>query len=296
VLLALDGVDSGDLIGSGGDGKWTLKTTKVLIDGEYDVSARAVDAAGNEGPSSSKVRFIVDTVAPDTEIRAKPAKNHNSVVVQFILNAPEEPVELNTTFECKLVSHRYNKEIAGACSKAQGYDLEIDFEINDVNGKYTFSAAARDEAGNLDQTPISYDFDVLVEPPAPPEIISPVDGESVYDLTPTISGKTVEFGTVEFFIGGTKVGLAEADDEGLFTFKFSEPLEQTTHVLTARAINLASNRSEFSQPTSFTVFEPKPMAHAIGGGLGCAASGGTPWLALLGLLAGAAWSARRRRR
>jgi hypothetical protein len=306
VQLSIDDVVLQEQATAGTDRNWELAAAQPLSEGTHRVSIiRVEDAARNQWvlppgappPASYSFEFIVDLTPPETEIRSKPARNHNSVVVPFTLYAPGEPLELNTTFECKLVSQRYDKEIVGPCSRDKSYDLELDFEISDVNGTYTFSVAARDEAGNMDPTPAVYEFDVLVKPPDPPEIFSPGDGEDVYNLTPTISGKAVSQGTVLIYLDGVKAGPADADEkEGLFNFTFSEPLEETTHVLTARVTDLANNRSGLSGPVSFTVFEPKPVAHAIGGGLGCATSGVEPWLALAGLVAGTVLSSRRRRR
>ena len=62
-----------------------------------------------------------------------------------------------------------------------------------------------------------------------------------------------------------------------------------------RQCNKAGNPSTEMSRVSFTVFAPRAQARAIGGGLGCATSGGSPWLTLLGLLVGAVWNSRRRR-
>jgi MYXO-CTERM domain-containing protein len=215
--------------------------------------------------------------------------------VSFSFAAPGEPSTLLTTFDCKLVAKRYQKEVVVSCNKQHAFNLAEIFEVKDVNGDYTLCVAAKDEAGNLDATRDCQDWTVVVDPPAPPEITDPSDGMPVYDLTPTISGKAISRGTVEFFLGGVKVGLAQADEQGAFTFKFPEPLEEATYVLTAVVTDRAGNPSESSSPTTFTVFAPKPVARAIGGGLGCATSGGSLGLTLLGLLAGAVWRSRRRR-
>ena len=294
----------------GDSGDWELATQHLLADGRHKVSVvEATDPVGNKWtppsggtlPTPSAFEFIVDTVPPETEIVDKPPEIHNSIRVLFTFEAPGEQPELNTSFECRIVAHRLDKEFVGKCSKDQPYNLMTIFgitsaNIKDVNGKYTIFTAARDEAGNLDSTPAFYSFDVVVDPPGPPEVTDPVDGAVVYDLTPTISGKTVSRGTVEFFLGEVKAGLARADEQGLFTFRFPEPLEQTPYVLSAVVTDLAGNPSARSSPISFTVVAPKPQAHAIGGGLGCAASTAEPWLAALGVFAGAALRSRRRRR
>jgi hypothetical protein len=295
VWISIDGLASEEATGAGVGGRWSLETAKDLADGEHTVRARAVDSAGNRGELSEPVAFIVDTAPPDTRILNSPQRDHNSRLVLFTFNAPGEPPDLNTTFECKIISRHDGVDREWEhCDKEQFYNLATLFDTEDVNGEYTLSVRARDEAGNLDPEPASYDWRVVVNPPSKPEILEPVDGAEVYDLTPPISGTAVRFGKVSLSLGD-KRGLAEADENGNWTFRFPEPLEQQTHQLTAIVTDVAGNPSPSSDPISFTVFEPKPVAHAIGGGLGCATSGGSPWLTLLGLFAGAVWSSRRRR-
>ena len=45
-------------------GKWTFTPTANLADGAHSITAKAVDAAGNESEASAVRTFTVDTVAP----------------------------------------------------------------------------------------------------------------------------------------------------------------------------------------------------------------------------------------
>ncbi|MFL5348871.1 MAG: adventurous gliding motility protein AgmC [Hyalangium sp.] len=297
VFLSIDPPAPEEATGADDRGIWALETVRILSDGLHTVSARAIDSAGNEGDPSNLVSFIVDTVPPETKILSGPSENFNSRLVNFEFDAPGEPPELakTTTFECKLVAHRLNKEVAGKCAKTQLYNLADVFSTDDVNGTYTLAVAARDEAGNLDSTPATLEWTVSVNPPAAPEIDEPGNGEVVYDLSPIVKGKTVSNGLVEITIGNVKAGVASADEQGDFTFKFPAPLEEGDYQLIAMVTDSAHNPSPLSEPRSFTVVAPKVPAKAIGGGLGCTASSPSPWLAALGLLAGVALSSRRRR-
>jgi hypothetical protein len=301
VLLSIDNSSLEELTGADDKGDWVLQTVKTLVDGTHTVKARAIDSALNEGVPSNLVSFIVDTVPPDTKIVKGPARYFNSRSFVLEFEAPSEPPELSktTTFECKIVAHSLNnKEIVEKCSSPQSYNLAEKFEIEDVNGDYTLSVIAIDEAGNPDPTPASLDWTVAVTPPAVPEISAPQDGEVVYSLSPKISGKTVPKGTVALTIKNgesVRTGIAPADENGEFEFVFPAPLEEGSCQVTAIVTDVALNPSVLSEPRSFTVVTPKGQAHAIGGGLGCAASTAEPWLALLGLTAGAALRSRRRR-
>ncbi|KFE71193.1 hypothetical protein DB31_3323 [Hyalangium minutum] len=309
VVLQIDGLGT-DTQQMGSSGNWELTTRHVLAEGKHVVRVvEATDAVGNTWtpsstsplPSDSAFEFWVDTTPPQTAITQKPPEIHNSISVLFNFSDPTEEDGLSTTFECKVVAQHLEKEFESPCLGEQPYNLANIFEIaNDnikaVNGTYTIFVAARDEAGNLDETPASYAFTVIVEPPDAPQIKKPANGDEIYDLNPSVSGNTIPNGSVEFFLDGKSMGSKKADAAGVFTFRFADPLEERAHELRASVTDLASNPSPQSQPITFTVFAPKPVAEAIGGGLGCAASTAEPWLVLLGLFAGGVLRSRHRRR
>jgi hypothetical protein len=301
VFLSIDGSSLEELTGADDKRDWRLETVRTLSDGKHTVSARAIDSAGNKGEWSNLVSFIVDTVPPDTKITDAPERDFNSRSFDLEFEAPSEPPELikTTTFECRIVAlNLNNKEVVDKCSSPQAYNLAEKFEVEDVNGKYEISVVAIDEAGNRDPTPAPWKMTVSVTPPAAPEITVPTDGEVVYNLTPKVSGKAAPGGTVKITIkngDSASTAIASVGEGGEFEFVFPAPLEEGSYQLTAITTDTARNPSVPSESRSFTVLTPKEKAHAIGGGLGCAASTGEPWLALLGLTAGAALRSRRRR-
>lgn len=277
-------------------GEWSLTTTSVLRDGTHTVRVQAIDKAGNVGEPSGPVSFIVDTVAPDTGFVTTPGKIHNSRFVTFGFEALNIPPEAGATFECVVIEVLTGKEVNGECSGSeQVFNVAKLFATENVNGDFRVQVKARDLAGNLDSSPASFDWTVIVDPPKPPEILEPADLATVYELTPTISGVATRRGTVELFLGETKVGLVQVDEQGLWAFRFSEQLAEGDYSISGVATDIARNPSTSSEPITFTVRAPKPQAQAIGGGLGCDASGLQPGLALLGLIAGAVWNSRRRR-
>jgi uncharacterized protein (TIGR03382 family) len=313
VRLSISGDVQGNVIGADVGGKWVLKATSSLQDGTYTVSAHGIDAAGNEGTGSNPFSFKVDTKPPETKIIPNFSDPHNSPVVTFAFEGKGEDSDSIVTFVCTVKSLSRKKEVTDSCNALQQFDLAALFEIEDgdevgVNGDYTIQVVARDEAGNVDATAEADDWTVIVKSPLSPEVLEPLHEALVYDLTPTISGKTIRSGEVELVLEWEatgemgevvlkkKEGFAKADEEGLWDFSFPDPLAQTSHRLMAKVTDGAKNKSRFSDPITFTVFEPKPVAHAIGGGFGCAAGGAEPWLALLGFVAGGVLSSRRRRR
>jgi hypothetical protein len=142
-----------------------------------------------------------------------------------------------------------------------------------------------------------YTWGVVIRSPAPPEITEPSDGAQVYDLAPTVSGRTVPKGQVACYLGETttKIGIAEANEAGEWSLRPPQEMQEGEYTLRCDVTDEAGNPSEEVSRVSFTVFAPRAQAHAIGGGLGCATSGGSPWLTLMELLVGAVWNSRRRR-
>lgn len=63
VTIILDGTDSGTAVAAAG-GAWTWTPTTALVEGSYNVQARAVDTAGNVGEASVASTFAVDVTSP----------------------------------------------------------------------------------------------------------------------------------------------------------------------------------------------------------------------------------------
>src|SRR5262249_42171083 len=61
VTLFSDGVAVGSGVATGGGYSITVST---LSDGTHDITAQAMDAAGNSGPASSPLSVTIDTAAP----------------------------------------------------------------------------------------------------------------------------------------------------------------------------------------------------------------------------------------
>ncbi len=301
VRVFIDGQTGYDQASASSTGGWSVTTALELKDGPHTVEVQAIDKAGNVGPRSAPVSFIVDTVAPDTVIAGKPPEIHNLQIATFQFKAigPDGKPEEGAKFACVIIEVLTGKEVDGECSESEKvFNLVKLFGKPDLNGKYTVSVRARDPAGNEDALPASYTWNVIVDPPKSPVILEPVDGAVVYALTQTISGKAAPDGRVDLTITseaeGEKVELVRTNPDGSWTFTAALPVG--TYSMKGIATDRAGNVSEMSKPITFTVVAPKPQGLAMGGGLGCAASGAQPGLVLLGLLAGALWNSRKRRR
>ncbi len=296
VSITVDSVTSTATALTNSEGVWTLATSLDLPDRMHTAIITAKDLAGNPEREQAVVEFFVDTLEPETKCVSGPREIDNSRRAVFVFDAPTEPLE-DTSFECTVQEVASGRQVDARCSTSElTVNIATLFEKENVNGVYLLRASARDEAGNVDSSPCEHRWTVVVDPPGPPEIVDPPNGAVVYNLRPTILGTATAKGTVDVFLDGTKVGPAQVNEEGKWSFAFTEDLPEGTYALNGIATDQASNPSVESEPITIIVRTPRPPAQAIGGGFGCAASGLQPGLALLGLIAGAVWNSRRRRR
>jgi hypothetical protein len=265
---------------TGKDGKWSFQTATLLRDGLHRAIARATDRDGNMGDLSTPNQFTVDTESPETVILNAPPKIHNSRLAAFEFGSPSGEAE----FECRSDGATVFKSCPSAHVLTQLSD-----------GDHTLQVRARDKAGNVDPTPEIYQWTVVIRPPSSPEVVEPADGAVVDSGTPAVTGRAVPRSTVTIYIDGAKSGVAQADDSGNWTFRPPTPLGEGEHTLSTEATDEAGNTSEQrSEESVFRVLLRKGEAHAIGGGLSCAASG-AQLLPAWWLLGGGLWLVRRRR-
>ncbi|WP_224362687.1 Ig-like domain-containing protein [Hyalangium versicolor] len=278
----------------GTDGAWSFTVPVSLPNRDYTVIATATDPAGNIGPKFGPRSFKVDTSPPHTTIikGPPPIDIHDSTEFSF------QSSKGGTLFEYSLDKvPEQESDWLPVTNKYVTPSLK--------NGKHFLLVRAVDEAGNKDPEPAKAEWEVAAERPPPPEIKAPAPNDEVYSLTPTIVGTAVPNGSVEIFVDWQGVitqdtdakpkGTVSADEDGNWSYTFSA--EAGEHTVVGRAANIYQNKGQPSDPITFKVFEPKPQAKAIGGGLGCDASSSSAssWLALLGLLAFCAHRGRRQR-
>jgi hypothetical protein len=127
------------------------KTYSELPEGHYTFNVTAIDSFLNPDPSPASRGFTVDRSPPETSIDAGPEEgstvNTRTTTFEF---SPSEPV---LTMECAI-----DDTVFTACASPLTVELP--------NGPHSFSVAARDLAGNVDQTPAKRTFTVDAPPPS----------------------------------------------------------------------------------------------------------------------------------
>ena len=195
-----------------------------LTDGTHTLWVAAVDGAGNVDPTPATYTWLVDTIAPDTEITSgPPARTGPDDGATFAYRSPDEPAL--TTFECRLDG--------GAWAACDGGATTVAAEGLAVGGHVLAVRACDPASGLCDPTPAVVSWEVTtsscpldaVGPElvcAGPQLVECVDGGGTLDLgaiAATASdacgvGAVTWQGPEVFGVGVTPVVFVAADGNG----------------------------------------------------------------------------------
>jgi beta-glucanase (GH16 family) len=159
-------------------------TTAPLPEGVHLFAVAAVDAQGNIDPSFEMRWIQVDTTPPDTTVSG-PSGVIGDPTPTFQLSSPSSDANGVT---CRV------DDVVVACSGPGTSHTTSPL----ADGAHTFSAAARDVAGNVDPTPATQSFTVNAK--APTTTLSGPSGLTG-DSTPTWSFGSVAGDAVQFICG-----------------------------------------------------------------------------------------------
>jgi hypothetical protein len=116
-------------------------TSAALANGAHTFRVRATDTALNTDATPAARSFKVDTVAPNTTITKKPAKQITTRRARFAFTSSEA----GSRFQCKLDAKAWS-----ACTSPKVVRVR--------KGRHVFRVRAIDLAGNVDATPARYRF------------------------------------------------------------------------------------------------------------------------------------------
>ncbi|WP_354424119.1 Ig-like domain-containing protein [Variovorax atrisoli] len=272
--------DNGKLIGSttaDGSGKWsfTPEAGKELADGAHSLTARNVDAAGNEGPASAALAFTVDTVAPATAPSIDRAVDDVSPVVGVIAPngatndaLPElggsgaEPNGLVKVYDNGTLIGSATADSSGKWSFTPDADKKL------ADGTHSMTASNVDAAGNEGpkSAPLSFTVDTKV-PANEAKIAGYIDdagpargtfgsGTTTDDANPVLTGTlTTALGagdTVNVYEGSALLGTATVTGT-TWTYDLGVLADGSTHTYRAAVISSAGNQGSLSGGFSLTV-------------------------------------------
>ncbi|WP_449466932.1 Ig-like domain-containing protein [Stenotrophomonas humi] len=272
--------DNGKLIGSvqaDNNGLWSFTPTTPLNGGSHDFTVTSEDKAGNVSVPSDVHGVVVDTVAP-----AKPAidtvqddqgsqtgnlaSGDSTDDTKPTINGSGEP---NST----VVIYDDGKKIGEA---EVGADGKWTFEPSEplLDGTHELTVVNVDSAGNESAPSDVFTLITDTVSPVKPQITAVTDnegakqgqlvsGEVTDDLLPEISGKAEANSIVIIWDNGLKLGQAQADANGDWTFVPTAPLQLGLHAVHVTAVDAAGNESEPSDAFDFSINRELPTAPSI---------------------------------
>lgn len=241
VRVFVDGTAVGTVTATGA-GTWSLASA-ALADGTHTVAARVV-VGGVEGPSSNIPTFRIDTVAPETTVTGPASPTSAQNVRVNVSAADPTPSSGIAGFECTLDGLPFSPCVPDSAGQVQLNGL--------APGSHTFTAAARDDAGNLDATAGSYTVVIDRTAPPTPTITSPADQSALSSSPTTLIGSTEPNATVTVGLDATLLCTTTADAQGAFSCPIATTLADGSHQATATARDEAGN-SSLAAVSSFTV-------------------------------------------
>jgi len=272
-------LDRGVLLGTttaNGSGAWTFTPTTPLDPGGHILTVTATDAVGNQSGPTAAFNLTVDTAAP-----AAPAitgATDDVGVSGPIANGgltDDALPQITGTAEGNATVSIFNNGVLLGTVVANGSGDWSFTPLSPLSeGPHSFTASARDAAGNVSGTSAAYAFTVDTTPPVAPVIVSANDdtapqlgivasGGATNDTTPTLTGTAEANTSIAVFDNGLQIGTTTADTNGVWTFAPTTTLGDGNHSFTVRATDATGNQGAASAAYTVRVDTAGPAAPVI---------------------------------
>jgi large repetitive protein len=250
-------VDSGiaGTVLSNAAGQFSLPLASTLGQGNHTVSAIATDAAGNQSAPSMTNTFRIDTQLPATPSIDMPITNS---VFRQPLPAISGTGEAGTT----VTVSANGMPIASAGVTASGIWSLLPAQPL-ADGAYALVATAADGAGNVSMASNVVRIVIDTTAPAMPVVVSPANGSSLNNATPTVAGTSEPFASVGVTLDGIAIGTAMANAQGDFFLQLTAALPEGMHSVFALAADAAGNVSAPSLTNTFVIDLTAPAPPTI---------------------------------
>jgi hypothetical protein len=254
VTVIVDGVRIGTTTANA-TGNWTLTPTAPLENGSHSVSATATDAAGATSPNSNTNTFTVDTTAPAAPVVVTPANGSSTNDTTPTYSGTAEPNSTVTVIVDGVSVGTTITTATGTWSFTPTTTL--------VAGQHSVRTTARDAAGTTSPSSNTNSFTVDTTAPAAPVVVTPANGSSTNDTTPTYSGTAEPNSTVTVIVDGAPVGTMATNATGNWSFTPVVQLANGPHTVRVTATDAAGNTSPSSNTHNFAVDTTAPAAPVV---------------------------------
>jgi sirohydrochlorin ferrochelatase len=210
------------------DGSWSA-TLNALAEGEYTVTVRAEDAAGNEKTQSLNIVIDTTTATPSVALTmSDPSNMHEALDL-----TPEFSgvAEAGATLRIK---------IDGVAVASVTVDSTGTWQWTPpdalLSGDHLVTVQATDRAGNVSPE-ASFDFIIPIVDITPPSLmlVNSTDSGALGDFitkfsAPTLTGVTLPGTTVTVYLNGRAAGTTQTDSTGRYSFALPAQAEGTYSV------------------------------------------------------------------
>ncbi|WPN65636.1 Ig-like domain-containing protein [Pseudomonas sp. P9_32] len=255
ITLYSDGVEIGQ-VWAGAGGVWSITPNYPLAEGHHDLTVTATDGKGNVSDPSDAFSFTLDTT---------PVKD-----AQWELSLENGTItaERSPTFSGKTEANStviiYNKgvEFARVAVDEKGnWTFTPDSELAD--GKYSFTTAVVDQAGNIGPKSDAIGFAVNGDSVPVITHVSGSAGEVAQDgITnsphPVLSGTGPANSWIALYSNGVEIGQAWAGSNGVWSITVQHPLAEGHNDITVVATDGMGNVSAPSDAFSLTLDTTPP--------------------------------------
>jgi outer membrane protein OmpA-like peptidoglycan-associated protein len=270
VVVSIDGNEV-VTVQADGNGDWVYDNrATTLDDGNYVVTAVAVDAAGNESAVSSNYSITIDTSGPATPAITG-ISNDTGVAdgitadATLLINGSGGADSRITVFLDGAAIGTTNTTAAGSWTFDHS-GIELD------EGNYQLTAQAESLAGLT--SPLSVVYPLIIDQTAPdaPVVTSVsedtgVAGDQVTsDATLVLNGTAEAGADLDIRIDGALVGMVKANGSGEWTLDYSDvALADGVHQVTAIATDIAGNQSVESSVLTLIIDTQAPDTPILSG-------------------------------
>lgn len=256
------------------DGSWTFTPETNLTDGEYTLTARATDAAGNVGPESPAFSLIIDTTPPANVTNL--TVNDDAAPVSGLLNSGDSTNDSTPTFSGRAEAGStiifYNDGVALPGTAVADSNGVWTYTPTLVDGDYRITTTVTDKAGNVstEASPV-FTLNVDTGEPEPTGGFTITDnrepesgvvgaGASINDPQPTLSGTAEPNSSVILFDNNVWVATIQVNEDGEWSYTPTSDLAQGSHSFTTVVEDKAGNQSDASAPQVIIVDTVAPAA------------------------------------
>ena len=237
VRITVDGTQIGTTV-IPPSGSWSFTPTTPLADGSHTVSVVAQDAQGNmatDGPHT----FSVDSATAVTLVN--PANGSTT--------SDTTPTFSGTGEAGATVSITVDGTQVGTTVIPPSGNWSFTPTTPLADGSHTVSVAAQDAQGNMAADgPHTFTIDSATTV----TLVTPANGSTTTDTTPTISGTGEPGATVRVTVDGTQVGTATVAGNGSWSFTPIVPLADGSHTVSVAAQDAQGNTAS-DGPHTFTI-------------------------------------------